>query len=223
MCIGTKARQTLQAFLYALVFLTRFPVARWLVSTDAQTAARAVYFYPLAGLLLGLVLSLSAWMLAGLGSGLAAALTVSFWVVLTGALHLDGLADCLDAYFAGHKLADAGQRRERIRQVMQEPACGAAALVALVLVLLLKVTALASLSTQGAALALIVAPLLARTLILPFMALGTYVGQGSAGGATGGRGKRALWLAASGYGALAVVFLSAVQILALSLALTPGC
>lgn len=216
MCIRTKARQALQAFLYALMFLTRLPVARWLVDAGGQTAVRAVYFYPFAGLVLGLILSLFACCVAGLGAGLAAALTVSVWVLLSGALHLDGLADCVDGYCAGHKVADAGQRRRRILQVMQDPACGAAALVALVLVLLLKVMALASLSAQGAAQALIAAPVLARTLILPFMALADYVGQGSVRQAP----KESLWLAAFVYAALAAILLSPMLAFALFAALT---
>ncbi|MDO3384569.1 adenosylcobinamide-GDP ribazoletransferase [Gilvimarinus sp. SDUM040013] len=225
MSINHKLTHYLQAFLYALVFLTRLPVGKWLHKPDSRTISTAVYFYPLVGLVLGLVLVLFASLVAGFGTWLAAALTVSFWVMLTGALHLDGLADCMDAYYAGHKITDQKQRRERILQVMHDPACGAVALVALVLVIMLKVIALASLWQQGAALSLLlVAPVLARTAILPFMALADYARQTDGGVSTPVNNSQSLWITAFLYCALVAVGLSfvhsAVLIVALAVLLT---
>ncbi|MDO6747955.1 adenosylcobinamide-GDP ribazoletransferase [Gilvimarinus sp. 1_MG-2023] len=200
MSIVPKLAPWLQAFLYAVVFLTRLPVARWLQKPDAQVIARAVYFYPLVGVLLGILLVLFAYAIAGLGVWLAAALTIAAWVVLTGALHLDGLADCMDAYYAGHKIIDPTQMRERILQVMHDPVCGAVALVALVLLLLTKVVALASLWQQGTSLALLlVVPFLARVTILPFMALADYARDSNQSSPATEPGTGILWLVALCY------------------------
>lgn len=232
----TKAKlfHYLQAFIYALMFLTRLPVGRFLHKPNAAVVNSAVYFYPLVGIVLGLLLAGFAWLVSGLGVWLAAALTVALWVVLTGALHLDGLADCMDAYYAGHKISDTTQRRERILQVMHDPACGAVALVALVLVLLVKVIALASLWLQGASIIwLVLVPLLARLAILPFMALADYArpveshphDQAATATISTAKSKLSnnatgLWLAAFLYAALAAIFLTpnAALVLFVSLA-----
>ncbi|MBB3060543.1 adenosylcobinamide-GDP ribazoletransferase [Microbulbifer rhizosphaerae] len=199
--VRDQLRRGTEAFFYALMFLTRLPVERFVRSADTEVAARAVYFYPLVGALMGSLLLLSAIILAPLGTWLAAALVVTLWVLLTGALHLDGLADCMDGYYAGHKMADKSARRERILQVMRDPACGAVALVALLLVLLLKVVAVASLWEQdggqeGSLLAVLLAPLLARTVVLPFMALADYARSEGVVAPAQTAGVQTLWLVA---------------------------
>lgn len=126
---------TLQAFLLALAFLTRWPVPTSL-STNNKALALAPLFYPLVGLLLGLSLWLMTWALQGLQPPLAAALLLLFWVWSTGALHLDGLADCADAWVGGLV------GRERALEILKDPRSGPIAVVVLVLTLLLKLTAL---------------------------------------------------------------------------------
>lgn len=121
----------------ALAFLTRVPIDGW-VRLDAHDVARGAIFFPLVGAGVGAVTGLVA-----IGCGevlpvlLAAALAVAFEAVLTGAIHLDALADLADALGA--------QSRERALEVMREPAIGAFGAVALVLDLLLKVGVLAAL------------------------------------------------------------------------------
>jgi adenosylcobinamide-GDP ribazoletransferase len=80
-------------------------------------------------------------------------------VALTGALHLDGLADCCDGLFLAAS-------RERRLEVMADPHTGAFGVIGLVLILLLKAAALTALArTDGAALPFAAA--LARWCILP--------------------------------------------------------
>jgi adenosylcobinamide-GDP ribazoletransferase len=88
---------------------------------------------------------------------LLAALLLLVWTGLTGALHLDGLADSADAWVGG--LGD----RERTLAIMKDPRSGPMGVTAVVLVLLLKFAALASLPLTHTALWL--APMLARTAI----------------------------------------------------------
>ncbi|WP_173644308.1 adenosylcobinamide-GDP ribazoletransferase, partial [Xanthomonas citri] len=90
---------------------------------------------------------------------LGAALLLSAWVWLTGALHLDGLADTTDAWVGG-----MGERR-RTLAIMKDPASGPMAVTAVVLVLLLKCAALASLLAQAPT-TLWLAPLLARSALV---------------------------------------------------------
>jgi len=141
----------------AIGFLTRLPVPA--PPFDDKTAqSTSVAWYPLVGALIGGLLCALAWILQGAPALLSAALIVTAWVVLTGALHLDGLADSADAWIGG--LGD----RERTLQIMKDPRSGPAGVIALVLVLLLKFAALASLGAS-AYLPLLLAPVLARAAL----------------------------------------------------------
>jgi adenosylcobinamide-GDP ribazoletransferase len=106
-----------------------------------RAQAASLVWYPLVGLLLGTLLCALACLLHGLGvpAPLSSALLLLGWVALTGALHLDGLADSADAWVGG--LGD----RERTLGIMKDPRCGPAGVTALVLLLLLKFAALSSL------------------------------------------------------------------------------
>lgn len=194
----------LPAFQQALTFLTRWPMPRW-ESTPTASFALAPLFYPLVGLLLGVSLSLVAWGLHTLLSPgmtpLIAALLLLFWVWSTGALHLDGLADCADAWVGGLV------GRERALEILKDPRSGPIAVVVLVLTLLLKFTALwmlidrlehddastdfptdlsSAVSAQAEQLAvfpwlLIVIPMLARGQILALALTTDYVRPGGLG------------------------------------------
>lgn len=144
----------LHAFAVALGLLTRLPV-RLHTTPSGAAQGLAVATYPLVGLLLGLLLWLFTWLLVALQAPplLAAALLVVLWTGLTGALHLDGLADSADAWLGAHG------DRERALAIMKDPACGPAGVVALLLVLLVKTAALAALLAAAAPIWLLLIPL----------------------------------------------------------------
>jgi len=155
----------MRPFLIALQFLTQLPV-RFSNYPEPEEIGRSLDYYPVVGLLIGVLLVVFAWMLGETDSLLKAALLLSAWVWLTGGLHLDGLADCTDAWVGG--LGD----RDKTLAIMKDPSSGPAAVVLLVLLLLIKFTALhAILSTQQWQ-ALLMAPILGRT-VLPLLFLST--------------------------------------------------
>jgi adenosylcobinamide-GDP ribazoletransferase len=157
----------MRSLLVAIGFLTRLPVPTGLFD-DERAKAHSLAWYPLVGLLIGVVLAALAWLLRDSPTLLSAALIVLAWVVMTGALHLDGLADSADAWVGG--LGD----REKTLAIMKDPRSGPAGVVALVLVLLLKVAALESLGTFQW-LALLLAPLLARGSLVALFITTPYV------------------------------------------------
>jgi adenosylcobinamide-GDP ribazoletransferase len=162
-------------FLIALQFLTRLPV-RLPVTPDAHLVGRSLLYYPLVGLVLGLVLAALNWTLGNAPGLLRAALLLAAWVLLTGALHLDGLADSADAWVGG--LGD----RERTLAIMKDPCCGPVAVVTLIVVLLIKFAALHNLSSSDW-MTLLLAPTIARSTI-PLLFLTTpYVRPGGLGSA----------------------------------------
>lgn len=163
-----------EPFWIALQFLTRLPV-RLARAPSERAIGRSLLYYPLVGLLLGLLLAATAAVLAGLPALLRAALVLVAWVAVTGALHLDGLADSVDAWVGGRG------DRDRTLRIMKDPACGPMGVAALVCVLLVKFAALDAALNSRDWMLLVLAPLLARTL-LPVLFLTTaYVRPGGLG------------------------------------------
>ena len=169
----------------ALSLLTRLPV-RVATPVDERDQGRSVAWYPAVGLLIGLLLWALAALLASAPAWPAAVLVLAVWVGLTGALHLDGLADSADAWLGGYG------DRERTLAIMKDPYCGPAGVVAVVLVLLAKAAALAVL-IPVAPLALLVAPLVGRAACAGlFLALPYVREQGLGSGAARHPARRAV-------------------------------
>lgn len=137
----------------AFAFLTRLPVRPRRM--DAVTTGRSLAWYPLVGAVIGL-LAAAAVLLAGTAGLLGGALAVAVLVVVSGALHLDGLADSADAWVGG--LGDA----ERTLAIMKDPSCGPVGVATVVVVLLVEFAAVATLAGTGAVAALLVAGVLSR-------------------------------------------------------------
>ena len=127
---------------------------------SAGDSGRASVWYPLVGLVIG-ALTWLVWKgaMSVFPSLVAGILTLVAWVALTGGLHLDGLADCCDGLLAS---ASADRRLE----IMKDPHLGAFGGIGLILVLLLKGTALATL-TPATSFGILLAASLARWCILP--------------------------------------------------------
>lgn len=138
----------------AVTFLTTLPAPRF-AWPERGLGASAVWF-PWVGLLLGALLwgvqAAAATVFAPLVTGL---LVVIAWAALTGGLHLDGLADCGDGLLASVS-------RERRLEILRDPRLGAFGAVTLLLALMLKVALAGSVS----GLALLLAPVWARWLLL---------------------------------------------------------
>jgi len=167
----------LASFALAVQFLTRFPL-NINIELSEKRLGQSVLFYPLIGLLIGSLLALLAYFLPPTSTPLNAALILSLWVLMTGGLHLDGLADCSDAWVGG--LGD----KTRSLAIMKDPAAGPIAVVVLVLLLLLKWSALQQLlSSEHALLPLLIAPFLARLSILILMLSTPYIRENGLGSA----------------------------------------
>ncbi|MHC8412274.1 adenosylcobinamide-GDP ribazoletransferase [Pseudomonas sp. Hz4] len=161
-------------FWIALQFLSSLPVRLPGMPTP-QESGRSLLFYPLVGLLFGGILWAFNWLLLGTPLLLHAALLLSVWVLLSGALHLDGLADSADAWLGG--FGD----RERTLKIMKDPRSGPLAVVTLVLVLLLKFAALLALIEQQHAVVLIIVPMIGRSAMLGLFLTTPYVRAGGLG------------------------------------------
>lgn len=142
----------------AASFLTRIPVGQ----TDDVPLARATPVFPLIGAVIGLIGGL-AYLVAhwiGLGPWLSAVLALLVLMVVTGALHDDGLADVADG------LGVHGERDRRL-EAMRDSRIGAFGVIALVLSLCARIGALAVIGKPGLVLlALVAAGAFSRSLIV---------------------------------------------------------
>ena len=141
----------------------------------AADVGRATIFFPLVGAAIGtggvLVLKLSFLFPAPL----TALFVVAFWALVTGAIHLDGLADTVDG------LAGGRSREEKLR-IMRDPVVGSYGVVTLILLVAVKVTALGTLVARGVAVPyLILAPTLGRWATVPLGRFFAYA-RGAEGG-----------------------------------------
>lgn len=146
--------------------LTRLPVG-WLVPGDVPyRPGRAVWTYPLAGLLVGAAeaATLTACRHFGLPPLVGAGWTLVVAVVLTGGLHEDGLADTADGF-------GGGRTRERTLEIMRDSRIGSYGTLALMLSLLIRVSALAVIPADRAVTALLVIGALSRGSMLVGLAL----------------------------------------------------
>ncbi|MEB8430875.1 adenosylcobinamide-GDP ribazoletransferase [Cocleimonas sp. KMM 6892] len=146
-------------FLLALSLLTRIPAGLFTEITDNDSGKSAL-FYPLVGLIIGAIIYLPVLLFPNVPALVLAAIIVTIWAIITGGLHLDGLADSADGWLGG--LGD----QERTLRIMKDPVVGAAGAIALVCFLLLKFVSVTALIESDLAWLIMVAPLLGRTMIL---------------------------------------------------------
>jgi adenosylcobinamide-GDP ribazoletransferase len=148
----------------SITFCTRLPLAR-AVPAAGGDIARASWAMPVAGALVGGFAALVYWAAVrrGLPPLVAAALAVAAGMGATGCLHEDGLADTADGL-------GGGDREQRL-EIMRDSRLGTYGACALMMSLLLRWGALASIAGAGAvAFALVAAHTAARAPLPAFMA-----------------------------------------------------
>ena len=147
--------------LLAVQTLTRLPAPSPKRPPDARMLAWSAVFYPLVGALLGGV-GAAAYFCLGpvLPRSVVMLVILSLWVLLTGALHEDGLADTFDAF---------GSRRSRedILRVLKDSRVGSYGALALILATLLRWQGLTLLDEELTTATLVAMQVLPRAGIVP--------------------------------------------------------
>lgn len=152
----------MKGFFAAIKFLTVLPVpGGW--SGDEKTLARSVPYFPLVGLLLGLIAAVFDYTIGQILPQLpASALTVIFLIGLTGGLHMDGLADTADGFFSARP-------RDKMMEIMRDSRTGVMGVLAVVSVVLLKITLLTVILTSSRWVVILIMPLAGRAAIIALM------------------------------------------------------
>lgn len=143
------------SFLTALAFLTRIPVRH--AACTPEAIGRSTVLFPVVGAVLGMVNVVVLWVLQrAMPSTLTATLIVLTGVVLTGALHFDGLVDTVDGF-------GGGRTRDDVLRIMRDHQIGTYGAIALIMALLLQIMAIASLIERDlAGRSLVIAPVASR-------------------------------------------------------------
>jgi len=157
-------------FLLAIQFLTIIPVKTR--HFNERELAKAIIYFPLVGLLLGLILigTNNILLFLGFGQWAVSIILVILLIMLTRGLHLDGLADTSDALLSG-------KSRSEMLEIMRDPRIGAMGVLSLISVILLKAAFLWSINTNLIMPSLLLMCILSRWSMVMSMFLFPYARQ----------------------------------------------
>ncbi|MEM7544316.1 MAG: adenosylcobinamide-GDP ribazoletransferase [Pseudomonadota bacterium] len=176
----TGLRRQIALYFSAQQFLTRLPVPAWIGHEDDRLA-RAAPFFPVVGVLIGAIAGMI-WLIAGalMPAPLAAGLALGAMILVTGALHEDGLADCCDGL-------GGGTTRARALEIMRDSRIGVFAAAGLIITIGLRWTSLGTMAPADGFACLLIAAVAGRAAITLMLAAGRYArDEGAARGVAGG-------------------------------------
>jgi len=155
----------------SVLFSTRLPLRPALI--EAASVARASWAWPLAGAFVGVIGACVYWATATAGVPIlaAAGLAVAATLLATGCLHEDGLADTADGF-------GGASSRERKLVIMSDSRIGAYGACALIMSLLLRIAAIASLGDPLLVVPVLIAAHAAARASMPVLMLLTPSARG---------------------------------------------
>ncbi|MFC1860651.1 adenosylcobinamide-GDP ribazoletransferase [Chloroflexota bacterium] len=163
-------------FWFALQFLTIIP-SPFHRQPEAKEIGSAITYFPLIGIITGAVLYAVDWGLSGIfPQAVVGALILAVWVLISGAMHLDGLIDTCDGL--------GGDTASKRLKIMADSHAGAYGVIGALVVLLIKYALLVSLSEAWKLEALLLAPMLGSWALVLAIFIFPYARK------SGGLGKR---------------------------------
>ncbi|ENA3445705.1 adenosylcobinamide-GDP ribazoletransferase [Yersinia enterocolitica] len=167
---------SLRLFLATLQFMTRIPVPeRWTQGLALDNYERGIIGFPFIGLIVGVIGGVVFTLLAPwCGVPLAALGYVLALALVTGAFHLDGLADTCDGVFSARK-------REQMLEIMRDSRLGTNGGLALIFIVVAKVLVVSELALRDAPMLLMLtaASVAGRTVIVLLMYRQRYAREGN--------------------------------------------
>jgi adenosylcobinamide-GDP ribazoletransferase len=160
----------------AIQFLTRIPI-NINIETKENSFAESVVWFPIAGLLIGAFNALVYWLFSMVLPGiLPIVFAVLANVCITGALHVDGLADTCDGIFSARK-------KERMLEIMKDSRIGTNGALAIIFDVFIRVAILTSIPSGRIGWVVLTAPIASKSLLPFIMKLSVYArAEGGMGG-----------------------------------------
>ncbi|MDF1616645.1 adenosylcobinamide-GDP ribazoletransferase [Petrocella sp. FN5] len=159
----------MKSFIMMLTYITRIPYPVKL-EYDEQTFAKGLFAMPIIGIFIGMVMAGVMWIMKETLPQVKAFLIILIYLIMVGGLHLDGLADYMDGIFSG-------RTKVRILEIMGDSHIGSFGVVGLCLYFLGIYTGLQYSSWQ----AVLLAPVVARTMAVWVIGFGTYAKEDGMG------------------------------------------
>lgn len=176
----------MKAFLIGLQFLTRIHIVKQTVWTE-EDFGKSVRYFPLVGLVLGLLYGFMAWLLTwGLKEIAGISIPEHFRAVIlavlpflaTGGIHCDGFMDTVDGIFSGRD-------RDRMLEIMKDSRTGSFGVVAFGILLLMQYSLLLDMPQENLPWALLVMPIIGRLMMTGAISLFPYARPDGMGKAFG--------------------------------------
>lgn len=157
----------LNRFILMVQFFTRIPVNKTVPVEKEDFRTGSIYF-PVIGLIVGLVSALAYLLVSSTGNMfLSSIIAVLASVMVTGALHVDGLADTCDGVFSSRS-------KEKMLEIMKDSRIGTMGAIAIIFLVLAKVALIWGMNYRLAIASVIIAPVISRTSMLYGITIAKY-------------------------------------------------
>lgn len=162
-----KEVKLLSGTIIALQFLTKFRIGQT-IEVSTEDLADSMIYFPIVGFLLGCLLVVENFILIHLLPRMVVdVILIISLIYFIGGLHLDGLADCFDAFYAG-------KNKQHILSIMKDSYLGSMGTIALICLLGLKWSSLYSISPAMKNAALLLMPIMGKWAMVLAAAVSTY-------------------------------------------------
>jgi len=166
----------MRSLILMMQFFTRIPI-KIDISAKEEDFSKGIVFMPLVGLIVGLF-NYGIYSVADhfLGETLALVFWFAANIFITGGIHLDGLGDTCDGLFSARD-------KERILEIMKDSRIGTNGVIAIALDFTFRLSILSAMPYKDMGIAIILAPMVAKTLVLLLMGISKYArANGGMGG-----------------------------------------
>ena len=178
----------MESLFFAINFLTILPFEKFSRNIRKDKIKDSVLFFPVVGIILGLMLSAVCLILRNMSSPLVlSAFIVTILAILTGGLHLDGFIDSVDGLFGG-------KNKDDILKIMKDHNVGAFGVIGVVCLLMMKFALIGSLPKDIFAKAIFIMPVLSRSSMSFVLLLTPSSKSNGLGSIFAGERKAVYWL-----------------------------
>lgn len=119
----------MDALILMISFFTRIPLGNKVTYSD-ELYQKSIKYFTYVGLIIGVFSAIPFWFLPYISSGVRSVLVILLYLVISGGIHLDGLADSMDGLFSGRD-------KSRMLEIMKDSRIGSFGVIGLILYFLI--------------------------------------------------------------------------------------